>query len=132
MKATRIVRCALVCGCIAAASVSGWGTAVAAEHDDEIAFLLTTVANSGCDFIRNGSEHSAQNAREHMELKYGRTKARVETTEQFIEYAATRSSMSGNVYVIRCDGVETPTADWLRDALQRYRAAPATPEPPTL
>jgi hypothetical protein len=98
------------------------GAAPADTLEDEIAYLLATVAESGCTFIRNGSEHSAQNAREHMELKYGHVKRRVRTSEQFIEYAATKSSITGSSYTIRCAGAETPSGEWLSAALLRYRA----------
>ena len=95
------------------ASVALSGVAPAGSLEDEISYLLETVAESGCTFVRNGSEHSAQNAREHMELKYGHVKRRVRTSEQFIEYAATRSSITGREYTIRCAGVETPSGEWL-------------------
>jgi hypothetical protein len=98
------------------------GAAPADSLEDEIAHLLETVAESGCTFVRNGSEHSAQSAREHMELKYGHVKRRVRSSEQFIEYAATRSSITGRAYTIRCAGVETPSGEWLGAALLRYRA----------
>jgi hypothetical protein len=102
--------------------------AYADEPGDEIAHLLDTVAASGCIFIRNGTEHSAQNAREHMELKYGRIRGRAKTTELFIEYAATESSMTGQAYMIRCEGVESPTGEWMAIELERYRTKAAGPE----
>jgi hypothetical protein len=98
------------------------GPAVAGELEAEIAHLLEFVAESGCTFIRNGSEHSAQSAREHMETKYAHVKQRVRTSEQFIEYAASRSSITGRAYTIRCGEVETPSGEWLIGELARYRA----------
>jgi hypothetical protein len=96
--------------------------AAAGELEAEIAHLLEAVAESGCAFIRNGSEHSAQNAREHMEMKYARVKRRVRTSEQFIEYTASRSSITGFAYTIRCGDLETPSGEWLIAELARYRA----------
>jgi hypothetical protein len=96
--------------------------AAAGELEAEIAHLLEAVAESGCAFIRNGSEHSAQNAREHMEMKYARVKRRVRTSEQFIEYTASRSSITGVAYTIRCGDLETPSGEWLTAELARYRA----------
>jgi hypothetical protein len=96
--------------------------AAAGELAAEIAHLLEAVAESGCTFIRNGSEHSAQNAREHMEMKYAHVKRRVRTSEQFIEYAASRSSITGFAYTIRCGDLETPSGEWLIAELARYRA----------
>lgn len=105
------------------------GPVAADPLEEEIAYLLATVAGSGCTFIRNGSEHTAQGAREHMELKYGHVKRRVRTSEQFIEYTATRSSITGRAYTIRCGEVETPSGEWLLEALGRYRASSETRTP---
>jgi hypothetical protein len=96
--------------------------AAAGELEAEIAHLLEAVAESGCAFIRNGSEHSAQNAREHMEMKYAHVKRRVRTSEQFIEYTASRSSITGFAYTIRCGDLETPSGEWMTAELARYRA----------
>ena len=100
----------------------GPGSASASDLEREIAHLLTAVSESPCIFVRNGSEHSARNAREHMELKYGRIRRRVKTAEQFIQYAGTESSISGKAYSMRCQGVESPTGEWLTAELARYRA----------
>src|SRR5450631_1524586 len=44
------------------------------------------------------------------------------TAEDFIENAATRSSLSGQPYEVRCDGGEAMTSNrWLHDELTRYR-----------
>jgi len=56
----------------------------------------------------------------------------VRTTDDFIERAATSSSMGGDVYTVRCaDGVGQPSGVWLRRELVRFRkAGPATATPP--
>lgn len=35
----------------------------------EVSALLAFVENSGCSFVRNGSEHSPQEARAHLQKK---------------------------------------------------------------
>lgn len=91
----------------------------------EIHELLAAVAHSGCEFYRNGTWYDAQRAQDHLQYKYEQLVARnlVESTEDFIDRAATKSSMSGKDYLIRCPGHDAmPSADWLKQELARERA----------
>ncbi len=106
-----------------------------AETDKEIDNLLRFVENSGCIFIRNNKKYSSIEAREHIEMKYNHVKGRIKTAESFIKHAATKSSMSGSLYMVRCNGKEIPTNEWLNDALLEYREnsnKKSTPEGPAL
>jgi hypothetical protein len=90
----------------------------------EVTFLLEYVGQSGCDFHRNGTWHDAKRAREHLRYKYESLRAagRIGTADEFIDGAATKSSLSGRPYLIRCPGGATVTSnEWLRVALVRYR-----------
>lgn len=88
----------------------------------EIEHLITTVGESGCTFIRNGSRHDADDAASHMRLKYHRGKRYAPTAELFIERLASKSSFSGKPYAIECPGSGTvPSGDWLTARLQEYR-----------
>jgi hypothetical protein len=87
----------------------------------EIDHLLQYIETSGCRFMRNGNIHDGQQAGEHIRKKYAHTKRWIKSTEDFIRYAATKSSMSGRLYQVTCDGVEMPTAAWLREELARFR-----------
>ena len=94
----------------------------AESMDDEIDFLLETVANSGCTFIRNGREHDADDARDHLQTKRRRGKRYFDTTEEFIERLASKSSMSGKPYSIRCgDADAVPAGDWFMARLNERR-----------
>lgn len=86
----------------------------------------------GATFIRNGSEHTAAEAADHLRLKWKNAGKRVRTAEDFIRYCATQSSMSGRKYRIRlADGRELDSADWFSAELRRYDAAHAPkPVPP--
>jgi hypothetical protein len=99
--------------------------ALPAENADsvsrEIDHLLQYIESSGCIFIRNGEEKNAAEAMAHIQNKYDYSKGRVKTTEDFIKYAATKSSMSGKPYKVRCSGREIRTADWLYTELQKLR-----------
>lgn len=98
---------------------------VFAAMQDEIQHLLQYVEYSGCEFERNGAVYDSKEARSHIERKYDYIKSRVDETEDFIKYAATRSSMSGTKYQVTCDGKQQTSADWLRNELSRYRANPS-------
>jgi hypothetical protein len=90
----------------------------------EINYLLGYIKGSGCEFYRNGSWYDSTRAQAHLRYKYEALAARnrITTTEDFIEKAATKSSLSGKPYQIRCgrSGVVTSNL-WLRDALSRFR-----------
>jgi hypothetical protein len=79
---------------------------IASETDTEIQYLLETIEESGCTFVRNWSEHPADEARSHMEMKYDYAKDKITQTEQFIKYIATKSSITGKEYTIRCEDDE--------------------------
>ena len=92
--------------------------------DEEIDYLLDTVATSDCVFIRNGKEHSPDDARSHLELKRKRGKRYFDTTEEFIARIASKSSWSGRPYRIRCgDDAGQPAFDWFMAVLNEMRAA---------
>ena len=90
--------------------------------DTEIRALIQAVAESECEFNRNGSPHSAEMAAEHLELKYARGKRYADSAEAFIERLASKSSWSGKPYHMICDGQAQPTGDWLTATLQDIRA----------
>jgi hypothetical protein len=96
--------------------------AVWAEGTPEIEHLLDYIGGSQCTFVRNGEERDAGAAKAHIKRKYEYAKKWIETTEQFIEYTATKSSVSGEPYRVICSGREEPSADWLNRELARYRA----------
>jgi hypothetical protein len=93
---------------------------------DEVQHLLDYLGRSGCQFNRNGDWHDARAARDHLQEKYDYLKKRdlVPDAQAFIERAASKSSMSGKPYQVRCgNGQPVPSARWLGDELARYRAA---------
>jgi len=94
---------------------------LAATPDVEIQYLLDVVGDSGCTFNRNGKEHTADEARDHLAMKYRRAGSRIKTAESFINYLASESSWTGKPYFIECDGASVPSRDWLTDRLTTYR-----------
>jgi hypothetical protein len=92
-----------------------------AGMDPEINHLLQYIEASGCTFNRNGNIHDSQAAAEHIRRKYAHTKRWTTSTEDFIRYAATESSITGRPYQVTCGGIEMETAEWLADELARFR-----------
>jgi hypothetical protein len=92
--------------------------------ETEINYLLGFIESSGCEFYRNGSWYDSNKAQAHLRYKYEMLAAsgQINTAEDFIEKAATKSSLSGRPYQVRCGGGEVVTSNqWLRDELARYR-----------
>jgi hypothetical protein len=91
----------------------------------EIAHLLDCVEKSGCQFNRNGTWYKdAKAIREHAELKlhYFQDRGRVNSTEDFIKWAGSKSEISGKPYMVKCgNGSPMPTAQWLTEEVERYR-----------
>ena len=94
----------------------------------EINQLFAALESSKCEFNRNGSWYSAQKASDHLHQKYDYLlkKGMVTTTESFIELAATKSSMSGKPYLVRCGVAQpVPSKSWFTGKLKELRGRPA-------
>lgn len=108
---------------LALASFATPAQAPAAEA--EIAKLIAALGESDCRFERNGQWYGAAEAKAHLQRKYEWLNKRglAATPEAFIERAASRSSMSGRAYRVRCPGhADQASADWFRGRLERQRA----------
>ena len=90
----------------------------------EIWHLFEYLEKSNCDFNRNGSWYKTHEAVQHIKKKYRYLTKRglINSTEQFIDRAASRSSISGKPYTVKCDRAEPiETAVWFTEELKRYR-----------
>ena len=94
----------------------------AADRDQEIQHLLGFIEQSRCTFQRNGKQHTSPEAREHIQKKYDYLRDRLDTTEDFIAHAASRSSFSGSPYYVTCNGNTRTSENWLSEELLMYRA----------
>ena len=92
-----------------------------AAAEKEIAHLLQYIAESDCTFIRNGREYNGKKARQHLERKYMYAKRAILSSDSFIENIATKSSISGEPYKVRCKDGEVLSAEWFRAELERFR-----------
>jgi uncharacterized protein DUF5329 len=94
----------------------------------EINYLIGFLGNSGCEFYRNGIWYDSKAAETHLREKYTVLEGgdRIRSSEDFIEQVATKSSLSGQPYQIKCSGGEALTTNqWLYAALARFRASGA-------
>jgi hypothetical protein len=92
----------------------------------EIDALLAALGDSGCRFERNGQWHDAAEARAHLQRKLDHLLRRgaIATAEDFIEHGASRSSISGEVYQVKCgDAAPVASGQWLSGRLAEQRAA---------
>jgi hypothetical protein len=109
---------------------AGWPAAQAAAPaiaNAEINYLLEFIEQSGCRFYRNGSWYDSKEARAHLRGKYEYLAAQgaIQSAEDFIEQAASKSSLSGKAYAIKCASAPViSTNQWLREVLARHRASP--------
>ena len=98
------------------------GGTLADTKDEEIDYLISSVGKSGCTFIRNGKRYSRKDARAHLKSKRRRNAHLIDSTEEFIEKIASKSSTSGKVYLISCNGEDRQTAgEWFTTVLRKYR-----------
>jgi hypothetical protein len=89
----------------------------------EVSHLLAFVKKSGCIINRNGTDYPAEKGVSHIENKYDYFRDDIKNTEDFIEYSATKSTMSGDYYMVTCPGKKTiKTQDWLLTELKKYRS----------
>lgn len=97
---------------------------LAAKTAHEIEQLIEFVDSSSCQFNRNGSWYTSHEAAEHIEKKYhyALDKNMVHSTEDFINYAATKSSLTDMPYKVQCKGrKEINCAAWLTAQLAQIR-----------
>ena len=122
----RTVLLAMLLSIGATASAATPGPATQAE----IAHLLSYLESSGCQFYRNGSWYDGREARAHLEQKmnYLGSRSLIGTAENFIDRAATASSVSGDTYLVRCASTRPmESRAWLRTELERFRATQRQP-----
>ena len=92
----------------------------------EIRHLIQFVAESGCDFIRNGRTYTPIQAVAHVQKKAAYFEAEIDSAEKFIELSATQSTLTGRPYTIRCPGQPAlESRPWLLRELAAFRARAA-------
>ncbi len=122
---------ALLPACIVAAVCAAASVPPAARV--EIDALMSRLEASGCEVNRNGTWYPAADARSHLlrKLKYLEDRGAVQSAEQFIELAASKSSASGRAYLVRCrGGPPVESGVWFTAQLQALRSSARTGSAP--
>ena len=119
MRTTQYLASSLLC-----LFLSSTSSDVPEEQVPEVEHLINYLADSDdCRMIRNGKSYSAKDGAEHMRRKYNYFRDEISSTEEFIEYAGTKSTMSGRLYEVVCIGQERDfSRDWLLKELSAYRS----------
>jgi hypothetical protein len=102
---------------------SGAFSDVPPEQAEEVEHLINYLVDSDCRMVRNGKFHSSKNGAKHLQRKYKYFRDEISSPEEFIEYSATKSTMSGQFYEVLCADQEPELSrDWLLRELQAYRS----------
>lgn len=102
------------------AAATAWGAPPPAELARIERLIQFVEAQKGVYFVRNGSDYSPQDAAKFLRSKFSKMGEHVNTAQQFIEQIASKSSTSGEPYLIRFDdGRVVPAARLLGEELKR-------------
>ena len=91
----------------------------------EITGLMSRLEASGCEFNRNDTWYTSAEATSHLQrkAKHLDDKGTVESAEQFIELVASRSSVTGRPYLVKCGGGSpVKSREWLLLQLRGMRS----------
>lgn len=96
------------------------------EEKEKIDNLILEIRTSNGTFIRNGQNHTAQEAADHLNGKLKRALSSWFTPPKknwsatlFINEIASKSSWSGKPYQIKINGKVRNTGDWLKEKLRK-------------
>ena len=124
MRVGRAIPTILLFATLLAAGVPSWAAVPSTAARTEIEHLLAFVAKSGCQFNRNNTWYSSPEASAHLAEKerYLAQRGHIASAEDFIAKAATKSSMTGKPYTVRCGSEPAIASDeWLMAELRRSR-----------
>lgn len=94
-------------------------------EERKVEFLISSVEQLDATFIRNNTEYPARKAASHLRTKFKYAKSQIDrntfTAELFIEEIASKSSISGEEYLIRFPNGQVVTArNWLYNQLSYF------------
>lgn len=93
-------------------------TNVLADTESDVLYLIDQMQSSSCTFIRNGKEHTGQEAADHLRRKWDYAKDDVTSTQVFIDEVASKSWFTGKAYQVVCAENSSSSADWLTQQLK--------------
>jgi hypothetical protein len=117
-----MIRFLLGLSAIAVLLTGGPVDAVQLRMHNEIDHLFQYIETSECSFIRNDNFYPSEKAVEHINKKYKHFLDRIQSAENFIEYSATKSELTGKLYYVKCpEHSRVRLNDWLLAELKRIR-----------
>jgi hypothetical protein len=100
--------------------VAAWADPSTAERARIERLLDALAARKDVRFVRNGKEYTGAQAADFLRGKLQWQIEKVATVQDFIVQIGTRSTSSGNVYLVRlADGHELPSAQFLTQEFRR-------------
>ncbi|MGR5094097.1 DUF5329 family protein [Vibrio maritimus] len=98
-------------------------TNVLADTESDVLYLIDQMQTSSCTFVRNGKNHTGQEASDHLRRKWDYAKDDVTSTQVFIDEVASKSWFTGRAYQVICDEQSTSSAEWLTKQLDAKTVA---------
>jgi hypothetical protein len=120
MKAAKFIIC-LTCIFGFFLFLADVGYAINDSEKAKIEYLISSISElKDAKFIRNGSEYDTAAASKHLRRKLKAAGNKISTAEEFIEYCATRSSISGEPYTIKLQSGVVQSGTYFREKLKSY------------
>lgn len=101
-----------------------YATPSASEHALIETLIQRVAEHKTMKFLRNGQEHPASEAAQHLRDKYKHFKDEIVTAEDFIRLCGTRSEMTREPYRVRLGGDDKTleSGRFLTDELRKLRS----------
>jgi len=88
----------------------------------KIVYLLNVIGSSDLTFLRNDVEYTGKEAKAHLQEKLDSAGIFIHTAEDFINYIASKSLITGTPYYVRlADGTQIESGLWLRSKLAEMK-----------
>ena len=99
--------------------------ATALSETEKIQALIALVESlKDATFVRNGTENDCQAAADHMRNKWRLQQEQIKTARDFVRLVATKSTLSGQPYLIRAkDGKQITSEQFLLGELAKLEPA---------
>jgi hypothetical protein len=92
------------------------------QQVNEVEHLISFIRNTSCVLGRNDKKYKGSETVEHILKKYDYFRDKIKNTEDFIKYSASKSELSGKLYMAYCEGSEPIDGySWLMTELKHYR-----------
>ncbi|MBP7511866.1 MAG: DUF5329 family protein [Bacteroidia bacterium] len=95
----------------------------ALTEEQKINQLIAYIEKTDAKFIRNGTEYSGVDAAKHLRMKREKAGKRIKTAKDFIDFLASKSSMSNEAYQMKFkNGTVINVRDVLYHELRKMEA----------